>query len=329
VKNAVFTITGTNFDENNIVDIDIAAAPVGCTGISSYIVTSPTTIVVKTPTAGCTASVDQVNGETITINETGGVGTLSNVPATAAQRLIFVPPPEIDLLANKPVITDASSQLATANQVVNLIPAGNQTIRVKALGSYRFDQRTTAGLSASLGGKPLTAIAVYNTTGTATGPTGIPDADGNWFTAKSPVPLVAGGAYSLTVTQFGVSKTFAQAATGLTWNAVPTAASLDVKEGKAAGGTTVKVTGTGFSTTVADYNDGSGNTNVKVCGTEATVTAATATLITFTTPDVGNVAAPAGLGLTVYSGVCPVTVTDAAGGVSPLTANLSFAYLAN
>jgi hypothetical protein len=314
----VITLTGTNFNEAQItrIDLRVSGAITDCQDVP-YVVTSATTISIKTPTGGCAATADPTAPETVTITEVGG-NTLTK------QGLTFLAPP--DLATTNPVVTENSSALLSANQVATLLPAGGQTIRVRAAAGYAFDGKLTgtSALSATLGGKTLSNIKVYNSEGVLQGTSAA--AVGNYFTATTP-SLLAGGSHSLIIMQAGVTRTFLTTTTGLSWPAVQTVSSLDPKSGKSKGGTSVRITGTGFPTVLTDAQDAT-KWKVQFCGIDATVSATTATLLTVVTPDT-SVASP-GLGVGVFEGVCPVRVVDVTNTLtSALTTGSAYAYLVN
>jgi IPT/TIG domain len=212
--------------------------------------------------------------------------------------------------------------LGVANQVTNLIPAGNQLIRIKAFTDFAFNGASAASLSGSIGGKTLTTVGFVAADGTAQGLTTAPTANGNFWVARTGTTLTPTGTNAnLSITQNGVTRAFTPTETGLAWPNVPTVTSLDIDSGKAAGGTVVKITGTGFSATPGDFT-------VSFCGIDVTPSASTLVLLTATSPPTSNLAL--GLGLTVYGGVCPVVVTRIVGGLkSPISADSNFTYLVN
>jgi hypothetical protein len=321
VANRVIIINGTNFDEDNIGAITIGADP-DCVKMVTYVVTSPSQISLKTPgngtdsatIPGCAVS-SGGTPEDITIYATDKTTEL--VKKTAA--VTFLPPPTIGTPSStlKPVITDNSSVLGVANQVTALNAAGNQTVRIQAGSTFAFDGRTTAGLTGSLGGKPLTTVGFLASDGTtAQGLSTAPAANANFWIAKTG-PGLSTTTPTLTITQGTLSKTFSATDGGFTVVSTPLVSALDVTSGKTDAQTTVKITGTGFSTTASENS-------VTFCGVAVTPTAATATQLTVTTPAVGG--ASPGLGTGNYSGVCPVVVTR--GGVSsPITAASYYSFV--
>ncbi|MEV0900315.1 IPT/TIG domain-containing protein [Actinoplanes sp. NPDC049802] len=305
--NRVVVITGTNFDEDQITGITLGADP-DCAELTSYVVTSSTSISVKTPSANG-ASADGVPGCTagaaadVTIHQTE-LGT-----ATRAASITFVDPPA--LATTNPMITENSSSLTTGNQVKTFHTTGNQTIRIKAGSGTTFSGQAGAALSGTYGGKALTSVGFLDPTG-ATQLASAAGSPGNYWIAKTAASLTA-ASNTLTISLNGVSRTFSATDTGTSLVALPTITSLDVTSGKTNASTQVRITGTNFNTTIGDWT-------VTFCGVAGTVTAATATQLTVTTPVVGGVTP--GLGTTAFAGVCPVSVVNANNG-SPLTSPVS------
>ncbi|MEV4507713.1 hypothetical protein AB0K00_01970 [Dactylosporangium sp. NPDC049525] len=298
---ATITVSGANatpLTEDTVASIGLGPAP--CNALTTYVVVSTTVVTVKTPDT-CVAGTGDVvinfaNSDTLT--KTNGV--------------TFVAPPAIALLADKrPVINDNSVALATADQARRFSTGGGQIVRVKAADGFTFSPATSAGLSASMGGKAGTEVKVYATEDSTTplAPTGTPTA-GNAMTFKTAAGMTAGD-NTITITQNGVSKTFLSAAHLATVVAAPTVTSLSVKEGKAnATGITTIITGTGFGKSLTDLQDAT-KWLVKFCGLAATVTADTAITglaVKVTVPALAKDAD--GVGASSVSGVCPVTVTD-------------------
>ncbi|WP_432982388.1 hypothetical protein [Dactylosporangium sp. CA-233914] len=311
----VLTVTGQTLSEALVTGVNLGT-DANCQNIPTYIVTSATTIAVKTPTGGCPATTAP-NGDPIDIVFAGN-NTLSK-----ASGLYFVTPPSIAATSDKPVINENSSLLASTNQVQRFITNGGQTVRVKAASTYAFDPRTSQGLAVQFGGKAVTELKVYDTNGslvaaTASAAPGV----GNYLTFKTPVGLSINDA-SLTITQGGVSKTFPASDTGASVVAAPTVTSLSVTSGRAKGSTNTVITGTGFDKTLTDYTSQTPTWAVNFCGTAGTVTAvnATGTQLTVTTPDVTN--SPTGLGTGVFAGSCPVTVVDSTDPNTPISSPIS------
>ncbi|MER7002950.1 hypothetical protein ABT297_07870 [Dactylosporangium sp. NPDC000555] len=315
----LLTVAGQTLSEALVTGVNLGADP-DCQNISSYVVTSATTIAVKTPTGGCPATtaptgdnIDIVFAGNNTVRKTGG--------------LYFVTPPAIAAVSNKPVINENSALLLAANQITRFVTSGGQTVRVKADANYAFDPRASAGLGVTFGGKPVTELKVYDSSGTQVlATTTTAPAVGNYLTFKTGAGMSANDS-SLTVTQNGVSKTFSSTDTGVSVVAAPTVTSLSVTSGKIKAPVSTIVTGANFSKTLADYT-GTPTWKVNFCNTAGTVTAinAAGTTLTVTTPDVSNDVD--GLGTGVYAGTCPVTIVDVTNSItSPISAGGYFNFL--
>jgi hypothetical protein len=293
----VLTVAGTGvpaLTEDSVASVGLGPTP--CDALTTYVVTSATVITAKTP-ATCPAGVGDIvitfaSGDTLT--KVGGI--------------TFVAPPSIELLAVKPVINDNSAALPVLNQHQRFGTGGGQVVRVKADSSFAFDPRSAATLTASMGGKAGTEIKVYaDATSSVPLASSVAGVLNNSMSFKTAAGMTDS---SVTLTQNGVSKTFATAATGAVVAALPTVTSLSVQSGKA-GATNVStvITGTNFPKVLADLTDAT-KWLVNFCGVAATPTLASTTglTMTVTVPDVAGQAL--GLGASTYAGPCPVTVTD-------------------
>jgi hypothetical protein len=312
------TVSGTGapaLSEDNVGSITLG----DCTGIDSYVVTSATTISVKTPSGGCTATTGAGDPVSIVL--------ASGDDITNATGITFVPPPAIDTAANKSVITENSVNLPSAQKIQRFIANGGQYVRVVADPAYAFDPKTAAGLAVTFGGKAGSEVKVYadatSTTPLAATASG---SVGNSMTFKTGSGMTASANPTLTITQNGVSASFLNTATGATIVPAPTITSLSVTQGKAKGTTQVVINGSNFSKTTGDYGTAY---NVNFCGvpvasygTPPVNTAGTA--ITVNTPDVTNL--PAGLGTGVYAGPCAVTITDGTN-PSPISNSAIFTFV--
>ncbi len=314
----VLTVSGTGahaLSEDNVASVTLGS----CTAIASYVVTSATTVTVKTPTGGCTAS--SGSGDLASIVLTSGDDI------TTAAAITFVAPPSIDTAANHSVVTENSMSLAAANRVSRFIANGGQYVRVVADSTYAFDPRTAAALAVTFGGKPGTEVKVYadasSTTPLANTATGT---NGNSLTFKTAAGMTASANPTLAITQNGVGASFLNADTGATIVPAPTITSLSVTSGKAKAGTPIVITGANFDKTAGDY----GTTyNVTFCGVAAATYGSPAvntlgTTITVTTPDVTNVSP--GLGVGSFAGPCPVVVTDGTN-ASPISNTSVFTFV--
>jgi hypothetical protein len=325
----VLTVSGTGataLSEANVTGVTLGD-DTACANLQTYVVTSPTTISVKTPSdpdaagplgPGCaadTAADVVIHFGADEIRKVGGI--------------TFVEPPKVEVLANKPVITDNSSALAPAQQINRFVTNGGQTVRIKAASDFAFDPRSASGLAVTMGGKAGTGIKVYDASGVqlAVSATGVVGNSMSFTTATA----MSAGDETVTITQDGVSRTFTKAETGIDLAALPIVTSLSVTSGKASAGTTVNITGKNFSTTAADYTGGA--FAVTFCGEPATTFAATpvnsaGTQITVITPDVTNQSP--GLGLGVYAGPCEVRVgtdPDDLATMSPMVPGSVFTFL--
>jgi hypothetical protein len=317
----MLNVAGATLSEGQVIGVNLGSSP-ACQSIPTYIITSATTMTVKTPTGGCPVTTAP-DGDNIEILFAGGK-TL-----TKTGGLYLVTPPAIAAAADRPVINDNSAMLASANQVTRFLASGGQTVRVRADATYAFDPRGAAALGVTFGGKPGSEVKVFDG---ATGVQVMPTTDaapgaGNYLTFKTVAGLSADDA-GLTITQNGVSRTFAAADTGVSIMVAPAVASLSVTSGKSRAPTSTVVTGSGFSKTLADYTGDAPTWRVQFCRVRATVTAvnATGTSLTVTTPDVSDNAD--GLGKGVFAGTCPVTVTDVGtGATSPISGGGYFSFL--
>ena len=333
----VLTVAGAGvpaLSEDNVASIGlgVTATPDACDALTTYVVTSPTVVTVKTPTTGTPPGCPVGTGD-IVINFVGG-DTL-----TRTNGITFVAPPSLAALAAKPIINENSSGLAVANQQQRFLSSGGQVVRVKSGAGFAFDPRTVAALGVTLGGKAGTEVKVYrgtdNTLLTAANAT---DAiltteatAGNYLTFRTTAAMDPANDV-VSVAQNGVSKSFLKAETGAEVATGPAITSMSVNSGKATGGTVVALTGTNFNKDVTKYN----GTDIRVmfCGVEADDYGTTSpvvpavntagTVITVVTPDVTNVAT--GVGTGTYAGTCPVTIIEGTW-TSPLNGNTAFSFL--
>ncbi|WP_426508874.1 hypothetical protein ACPPVO_59875 [Dactylosporangium sp. McL0621] len=99
----VLTVTGQTLSEALVTGVNLGT-DTNCQNIPTYIVTSATTLAVKTPTGGCPATTTS-GGDSIDILFAGG-NTLSKTGG-----LTFIAPPAIAAASDKPVINDNSALL--------------------------------------------------------------------------------------------------------------------------------------------------------------------------------------------------------------------------
>jgi hypothetical protein len=184
--NQLITVTGTGFDEDVITGVAIG----GCTTAPTYVVASPTSLLLKTA-ADCAVGTAKV----VTITDTSSNTAVSDPAATGgAMALDFVAAPSIATMSAtvNPVTTENSSGVVYANQVVTASTKGGAVVRVTA-GSTKFVNSTAYPLAATLSGVPLTKITM--------------PASGDYFTGVLGAH-VADAAPALKITSNGATKTF-------------------------------------------------------------------------------------------------------------------------
>lgn len=316
------TITGTNFDASLIGGISVGADS-NCAGLTNHVVTSRTQIVFRTPGIGCAVSPGGIP-ETISIWGTD----FTTLLATKVNAVLFVPPPALADPLEKPVITDNSSLLDLADQVTALNAAGGQVIRIKAGNTFAFDGRSPAALSGTLNGRVLTSVGFRAPDGvTVQTGTAVPE-PGNYWLARTMVPLPVVAASTLVLTQNTVSRTFAEAATGLTVVNAPVVTGLDFRAGKTGGATVTRIMGSGFGSSANDLT-------VTMCGKTAPIVGSpSSSTVTVQTPNPGGSPPTAVADLVAAlggtAGVCPVVVTRTTGSEtvsSPVTTATYFTFL--
>jgi hypothetical protein len=314
----VLTVSGTGatvLTEDNVTGIKLSA-DTDCDDLTNYVVTSATTVTVKTPTDGCAASA------------AGDVAILlGSDTITKVNGLAFIAPPAILAVGSKPVINDNSALLSTSDQQRRFSTTGGQTVRIKAGANFAFSPKSASALSVTIGGKLATDLKVYDSiNGTVPLATTADGVNANSLTVKTTTGMVGD---TVTISQDGVSKSFASAAHLATVVAVPTVTSLSVNSGRAKGTVSTVITGTNLPKLLADAID-TDKWLVEFCGVAGTVTAASSagTALTVTVPDLS---VASGLGTTTYAGTCRVKVTDVAavGGAvsSPISSGAYFIAL--
>ncbi|MGN6609616.1 MAG: IPT/TIG domain-containing protein [Jatrophihabitans sp.] len=160
IGNQLIVVTGTNFDENTIsnvklVDTQNSNASV-CTTAPTYIVASPTSLLVKTAN-DCAVAKSKVG---VDIHPTSGSDIVSD-PTVAAMALDLVAPPT--LFDDDTSVPDAPVFLVNGGSAapVTVAPmSGGQIVEVKGDGTYHFTTSTAYPLKASIGGVPLTNLAL-------------------------------------------------------------------------------------------------------------------------------------------------------------------------
>jgi hypothetical protein len=291
--NQVITLTGTGFDEDLIKSVAIN----GCTTAPTYVVSSPTSLLLKTK-ADCATTSTGV----ITLTDTSD-NTYVTVPGTTggALALAFAAAPTIADASDtvKPVVTDNTAGVAFGDQQTTANTKGGTVIRVKS-GATPFVNSTTYPLAATLSGVPLTKVTM---------PTG-----GAYFTGVLGAHA-ADAAPVLKITSNGVSKSFVFGAGGAsavsgTHDFKYAGTSISVSPvSSGLSGTKITVTGAGFSTTAASDTVTVGGVACPVSGTP------TATTIVCTA---GAVATP---------GAKDVKVVVTGGQTSVVGATSTFSYL--
>jgi hypothetical protein len=264
--NQVITLTGTGFDEDVLKSVAIN----GCTTAPTYVVSSPTSLLLKTKDDCATTSTG-----VITLTDTSD-NTYATVPGTVAGgplTLAFAAAPTIAAASAtvKPVVTENTAGGAFADQQTTANTKGGTVIRVKS-GATAFVNSATYPLAATLSGVPLTKVTMHT--------------GGDYFTgvlgahAPDAAPV-------LKVTSNGVSKSFvygdggASAVSGThDFKYAGTSISVSpVSSGLA--GTKITITGSGFSTTAANDTVTVGSVSCPVSGTPtATTIVCTAAAVT-------------------------------------------------
>ncbi|MGA8211876.1 MAG: IPT/TIG domain-containing protein, partial [Nocardioidaceae bacterium] len=234
--NQVIALTGTGFDEDIISGVAID----GCTTAPTYVVASPTSLLLKTAddcavTAAAKITVTDTSSKTAVTNPaaTGGVMALDFIAAPT----LVTPSASVH-----PVVTLNSAASDFADQVTTAHTKGGTVIKVTA-GGTKFVDSATYKLAASLGGVPLTAITMATGGNSFTGTVGAHAAD------AAPV---------LKVTSNGVTKSFAWddqvdgtdpdfKANTHEFTYQGTSIAVAPATGPISGGTVLTITGSGFS----------------------------------------------------------------------------------
>jgi hypothetical protein len=316
----ILTVSGTNatkLSEDNVKDVTLHDTDTDCQNLDTYVVTSPTTVTIKTPTGGCSVSLTGPEDVVIEFTDT--------TTLTKTDGLTFVPPPAVKAASGtvQPVSTEYSADLTYAQIKKRFLSTGGQTVRVLADATYAFDPRSTAGLKVNLGGKDGTEVKVFTVAGAALPSTSteaqVTAEVGNFLTFKTASGMDT-ATDTLVITQNGVSKSFTGAPVG-SFDVVagPVITAISPGFGKPNGGTTVTITATGLDKTLTAGTD----TKVFFCGIEGTGAAfnTAGTALTVTTPNVTN--SVNGLGTGNYAGTCPVTITLPNATPSPYTSPLN------
>jgi len=288
-SNAVITVTGTGFDEDAITAVSIS----GCTNDPTYIVQNATTLLLKTDNSCAVGT-----GNVIDITDSAGDDAVSVPGATGGKMVLdFVAAPTIKTAdaTHRPMVTENSSGVAYANQVASASTSGGTVVRVYAGGTV-FVNSTTYPLAASLDGVAMTKVTMHT--------------GGDYFTAVLGAHA-ADAKPVLKITSNGVSKSFVWGAGGGSAVAgthdfvyAGNTISVSPASGPINGGTTLTVTGAGFTT----------GTTATVGGTSCTKVSQTATSFVCTVP------------ATTAAG--PVSVVVTTGSLTSVTsAGSTFTYL--
>ncbi len=297
--------TGFTLSEELIGAVNLGAER--CTDLEWFLMPGGSQIAVTTPDNevdntldGCAPTANGAGGQKITITFANPGG---DTWEKTASNLFFITPPAIADEDDTPVFPENSMGLPADKRITRLLSTGNQRVRVTAADTFAFSGGTAAGLAVSVGGKAATEVKAWskaNPTTLLTGPASNDD-KGNTLSFKTATGMTASTSPTITITQNGISKTFAAADTGLTIVTAPIVTAVSPTSLKAGATTTVTLTGTGFAA----------GTTATVCGVTANPgtpnPGGTSMTISVDTDDI--VGDADGLGTTVYSGVCPVVLT--------------------
>ena len=285
--NQVITVTGTGFDEDVISGVTIA----GCVTAPTYVVTSPTTLSLKTA-VDCAVGTNKA----ITVTDTSSNTAVTNPTATGgAMALDFVDAPALltgDATHN-PVVSENSQNIAYASQVLTGPTTGGTTIRIKSAAATPFVNTTAYPLAASVDGVALTKVTMHTGGDYLTGVIGAHAAD---------------AAPTVKVTSNGVTKSFPYHAAGSGMSAgdqsfqyAGTGITVSPASGPVNGGNVISITGAGFTTsTTATVNSvscpvsGTPTATVFKCTVAGVTTAGPVTVATST----GGVTSVVGAGST-------------------------------
>ena len=291
------TITGTNFAAGATVTFGSAAA-------TSVVVVSSTSITATTPAGSAGAA-------TVTVtNPGGGSGNLASAFTYIAPPTVSSVTPNNGLAAGGTAVTITGTNFAAGATVTF---GGTAATNVVVVSSTSITATTPAGsagavtvtvtnsneLSGSLASAftyvvPPTVSSVSPNTGSTAGGTAVTITGTNFATGATvtfggtaatnvvvvsstsitaTTPAGSAGAVTVTVTNLGAQS--GSLTNGFTYVVVPTVSSVSPKNGPAAGGTAVTITGTNFATGATVTFGGTAATNVVV---------ASSTSITATTP---------------------------------------------
>jgi hypothetical protein len=296
---------GFTFGEDLIEAVDLGAdrcrdlEPFPIPGTSQILLTTPDNAV-DDSLDGCAPTGDATVSEKITITFANGGSDTWEKPDSG---LVFIEPPAIAAANTHPVFPENSIALPADKRITRLLSTGNQRVRVTAADTFAFSGGSAAGLAVTVGGKAATDVRAWSRADPTTPLTGPASDDdkGNTLSFRTAAGMTASTSPSITITQNGISQTFAAADTGLTIVTAPIVTAVVPAYLKAGAATTVTLIGTGFAA----------GTTATVCGVSVAAGApnpeGTSMTIVVDTDDLVNDAD--GLGTAVYSGVCPVVLT--------------------
>ena len=290
------TITGTNFAAGATVTFGSAAA-------TSVVVVSSTSITATTPAGSAGAA-------TVTVtNPGGGSGNLASAFTYIAPPTVSSVTPNNGLAAGGTAVTITGTNFAAgatvtfggtaATNVVVSSTSITATTPAGSAGAVTVTVTNSNELSGSLASAftyvvPPTVSSVSPNTGSTAGGTAVTITGTNFATGATvtfggtaatnvvvvsstsitaTTPAGSAGAVTVTVTNLGAQS--GSLTNGFTYVVVPTVSSVSPKNGPAAGGTAVTITGTNFATGATVTFGGTAATNVVV---------ASSTSITATTP---------------------------------------------
>ena len=241
----------------------VAVVTPGGTITTNFTFSSLPTATTLSPTSGTTSG-----GVTVTINGTNFIGATAvtfggtnaaSFTVVSATQITAVTPARIAGAITVDVITPGG--IARASDVFTFVAA------TPTVTSFTPNSGSTGGATSIL----ITGTNFIGATGVSIGGVAATSFVVNSATQISAVAAAGTGSGAVTVTTPGGTGT---SATVYSYLAPPVVTSLDVTTGPTTGGTTVVITGTGFT----------GTTSVTFGGTAAAIVSTTDTAITVTTP---------------------------------------------
>ncbi len=241
----------------------VAVVTPGGTITTNFTYSSLPTATTLSPTSGTTSG-----GVTVTINGTNFIGATgvtfggtnaASFTVVSATQITAVTPARVAGAVTVDVITPGG--IARASDVFTFVAA------TPTVTSFTPNSGSTGGATSVL----ITGTNFIGTTGVSIGGVAATSFVINSATQISAVAAAGTGSGAVTVTTPGGTGT---SATVYSYLAPPVVTSLDITTGPTTGGTTVVITGTGFT----------GTTSVTFGGTAAAIVSTTDTAITVTTP---------------------------------------------